>query len=36
MLDRLESRLGERSFLLGEQITEADWAKSNSRLPKLS
>jgi glutathionyl-hydroquinone reductase len=25
MLDRLESRLGERSFLLGEQITEADW-----------
>src|SRR5262249_41860778 len=26
MLDRLESRVGERSFLLGEQITEADWA----------
>ena len=25
MLDRLERRLGERSFLLGEQITEADW-----------
>jgi glutathionyl-hydroquinone reductase len=25
MLDRLESRLGERSSLLGEQITEADW-----------
>ena len=24
-LDRLEARLGERSFLLGEQITEADW-----------
>ena len=25
MLDRLESRLGELSFLLGEQVTEADW-----------
>jgi len=25
MLDRLERRLGERSFLLGEQVTEADW-----------
>jgi glutathionyl-hydroquinone reductase len=25
MLDRLERRLGERSFLIGEQITEADW-----------
>ena len=36
MLDRLESRLGERSFLLGEQNTEADWAKSKSRLPHLS
>jgi len=25
MLDRLECRLSERTFLLGEQITEADW-----------
>jgi glutathionyl-hydroquinone reductase len=25
MLDRLERRLGGQSFLLGEQITEADW-----------
>ena len=25
MLDRLERRLGEGSFLLGEQVTEADW-----------
>jgi glutathionyl-hydroquinone reductase len=25
MLDRLEGRLSERSFLLGEQVTEADW-----------
>ena len=25
MLDRLEGRLSEQSFLLGEQITEADW-----------
>ena len=25
MLDGLERRLGERSFLLGEHITEADW-----------
>jgi glutathionyl-hydroquinone reductase len=25
MLDRLESRLGERTFLLGEEVTEADW-----------
>jgi len=25
MLDRLERRLSERSFLLGEQVTEADW-----------
>jgi putative glutathione S-transferase len=25
MLDRIERRLGEHSFLLGEQITEADW-----------
>jgi putative glutathione S-transferase len=25
MLDRIERRFGERSFLLGEQITEADW-----------
>ena len=25
MLDRLERRLGEQSFLLGEQVTEADW-----------
>src|SRR6516162_11714774 len=25
MLDRIEHRLSERTFLLGEQITEADW-----------
>jgi glutathionyl-hydroquinone reductase len=25
MLDRLEHRLGGQSFLLGEQVTEADW-----------
>jgi putative glutathione S-transferase len=25
MLDRLERRLGEQSFLLGDQVTEADW-----------
>jgi putative glutathione S-transferase len=25
MLDRIERRLGEQSFLLGEQVTEADW-----------
>ena len=25
MLDRIEQRLGGQSFLLGEQITEADW-----------
>jgi glutathionyl-hydroquinone reductase len=25
MLDRIEGRLGGQSFLLGEQITEADW-----------
>jgi putative glutathione S-transferase len=25
MLDRLEHRLGKQSFLLGEQVTEADW-----------
>jgi putative glutathione S-transferase len=25
MLDRLERRLGGQSFLLGEQVTEADW-----------
>jgi putative glutathione S-transferase len=25
MLDRLERRLGDRSFLLGKQVTEADW-----------
>jgi putative glutathione S-transferase len=32
MLDRIEHRLGGQSFLLGEQITEADWRLFTTQL----